>query len=286
MTSGRSTPMELHTPASLADVLERDYFPIPDGAKLYLNEYEWRMVIAALRASSIPGEESVVGELELIAYAHEREHEIRCDGKGNQFDADLIGLLADRLDKRLRASSVPGGARVASEVATELEYLRDVHKAAKRCLAVSNGSHEMFSRLSALSNVERKLCRYNDEWYAVSPAAPEAAPINAEARQVAQMVRASGKSAFYSASSATVTPDETGWLIERNTGSGYLWLEGWSTYPGTRWTPDASKAMRFCREQDAVEVWKLPGISYDAKVTGHSWVLGLGAPADGKADAT
>ena len=40
-----------HTPRSLADVLERDYFPMPDGAKLYLSEYEWRMVIDALRAA-------------------------------------------------------------------------------------------------------------------------------------------------------------------------------------------------------------------------------------------
>jgi hypothetical protein len=51
----------MHTPQSLADVLERDYFPMPSGstkpsakrygAKLYLAEHEWRMVIAALRAS-------------------------------------------------------------------------------------------------------------------------------------------------------------------------------------------------------------------------------------------
>jgi hypothetical protein len=51
----------MHTPQSLADVLERDYFPMPSGstkpsakrygAKLYLTEHEWRMVIAALRAS-------------------------------------------------------------------------------------------------------------------------------------------------------------------------------------------------------------------------------------------
>ena len=41
--------MTQHTHASLADVLEKDYFPMPDGAKLYLNEYEWRMVVEALR---------------------------------------------------------------------------------------------------------------------------------------------------------------------------------------------------------------------------------------------
>ena len=41
--------MTQHTPASLADVLERDYFPMPDGKNLYLNEYEWRMVVEALR---------------------------------------------------------------------------------------------------------------------------------------------------------------------------------------------------------------------------------------------
>ena len=41
----------MHTPQSLADVLERDYFPMPDGAKLYLAEHEWKMVITALRAS-------------------------------------------------------------------------------------------------------------------------------------------------------------------------------------------------------------------------------------------
>ena len=49
----------MHTPQSLADVLERDYFPMPDGAKLFLAEHEWRMVIAALRASppEAPGED-------------------------------------------------------------------------------------------------------------------------------------------------------------------------------------------------------------------------------------
>ena len=40
-----------HTPSSLADVLERDYFPMPYGKNLYLNEYECKMVIAALRAT-------------------------------------------------------------------------------------------------------------------------------------------------------------------------------------------------------------------------------------------
>src|SRR3990167_1178360 len=40
-----------YTPQDLADVLERDYFPMPNGKTLYLNEYEWKMVIAALRAS-------------------------------------------------------------------------------------------------------------------------------------------------------------------------------------------------------------------------------------------
>jgi hypothetical protein len=38
-----------HTPTSLADVLEKQYSPMQGGAKLYLSEYEWRMVIAALR---------------------------------------------------------------------------------------------------------------------------------------------------------------------------------------------------------------------------------------------
>jgi len=40
-----------HTPASLADVLEKQYFPKPGvgGKQLYLSEYEWRMVIGALR---------------------------------------------------------------------------------------------------------------------------------------------------------------------------------------------------------------------------------------------
>jgi hypothetical protein len=40
---------KLHTPASLADVLEKDYFPMPKGKSLYLTEYEWRMVVTALR---------------------------------------------------------------------------------------------------------------------------------------------------------------------------------------------------------------------------------------------
>lgn len=43
---------ERHTPASLADVLERDYFPMSGGKSLYLAEHEWRMVIAALRSES------------------------------------------------------------------------------------------------------------------------------------------------------------------------------------------------------------------------------------------
>ena len=46
-----------HTPASLADVLERDYFPMPEGAKLYLAEHEWRMVVNALRSASAPQSE-------------------------------------------------------------------------------------------------------------------------------------------------------------------------------------------------------------------------------------
>lgn len=50
---------EQHTPASLADVLERDYFPMPDGKNLYLNEYEWRMVVAALRSHEADDEVSI-----------------------------------------------------------------------------------------------------------------------------------------------------------------------------------------------------------------------------------
>jgi plasmid maintenance system antidote protein VapI len=43
---------------------ERDYFPMPKGAKLWLSEYEWRMVVDALRkasgspATSRPSEET------------------------------------------------------------------------------------------------------------------------------------------------------------------------------------------------------------------------------------
>ncbi len=40
-----------HTATSLADVLERDYFPMPEGKSLFLAEHEWRLVIGALRLS-------------------------------------------------------------------------------------------------------------------------------------------------------------------------------------------------------------------------------------------
>ena len=42
----------MHTPQSLADMLERDYFPpnSSQGKNLYLVYDEWRMVIDALRA--------------------------------------------------------------------------------------------------------------------------------------------------------------------------------------------------------------------------------------------
>ena len=42
----------------------------------------------------------VVGQKELVRSAREREHEMRC-GNGNQFDADMIGLLASELEKRI-----------------------------------------------------------------------------------------------------------------------------------------------------------------------------------------
>jgi hypothetical protein len=49
----------LHTPTSLADVLERDYFPMPTGKSLYLSEYEWKMVVAALRGCTGPNSEQL-----------------------------------------------------------------------------------------------------------------------------------------------------------------------------------------------------------------------------------
>lgn len=42
----------------------------------------------------------VVGQKELVRSAREREHEMRCEN-GNQFDADMIGLLASELEKRI-----------------------------------------------------------------------------------------------------------------------------------------------------------------------------------------
>lgn len=53
-----------HSPQSLADVLERDYFPTTSslGKNLYLSYDEWRMVIDALRAQRAEVE-SLEGEL-------------------------------------------------------------------------------------------------------------------------------------------------------------------------------------------------------------------------------
>lgn len=50
--SPHSYTAKQHTAASLADMLERDYFPQPGvgGKKLYLCEHEWRLVIDALRS--------------------------------------------------------------------------------------------------------------------------------------------------------------------------------------------------------------------------------------------
>ena len=41
----------LHTAASLADVLEKDY-ALSEGAQLFLSGHEWGLVVAALRAAT------------------------------------------------------------------------------------------------------------------------------------------------------------------------------------------------------------------------------------------
>ena len=44
-----------HTASSLADVLEKHYFPMLGGAQLYLSEHEWRLVLSALKnADAVP----------------------------------------------------------------------------------------------------------------------------------------------------------------------------------------------------------------------------------------
>ena len=58
MVSQHSNTANEHTPASLADMLEKDYFSKPGvgGKSLFLTEHEWLMVIHALRltATSVP----------------------------------------------------------------------------------------------------------------------------------------------------------------------------------------------------------------------------------------
>ena len=60
-----------HTAASLADVLEKDYFPMIGGAKLYLSEHEWRLIIAALRSDTAPSKQPCVVEATALRYARE-----------------------------------------------------------------------------------------------------------------------------------------------------------------------------------------------------------------------
>ena len=40
-----------YTAKELADMLVKDYFPMPRGASLYLSAHEWQMVVDALRSS-------------------------------------------------------------------------------------------------------------------------------------------------------------------------------------------------------------------------------------------
>lgn len=68
-------PRDGHTAASLADVLEKHYFPSDGlgglGAQIYLSEHEWWMVIAALR-SEVAQRAAVLKEgarLGAVAYA-------------------------------------------------------------------------------------------------------------------------------------------------------------------------------------------------------------------------
>jgi hypothetical protein len=100
----------MHTPQSLADVLERDYFPMPDGAKLYLAEHEWRMVIDALRASPPEAEGK-----DLIAYAaryswlrdksaNQYEHPIAVSQTRTEGGMNYVGpLLGKALDEAIDA---------------------------------------------------------------------------------------------------------------------------------------------------------------------------------------
>ena len=64
---------EKHTAASLADMIERDYFPMPRGKNLYLSEHEWTLVLKALRGGGPNGERNykdIAVSLRSISDAH------------------------------------------------------------------------------------------------------------------------------------------------------------------------------------------------------------------------
>lgn len=75
----------IHSPQSLADMLERDYFPTTSslGKNLYLAYDEWRMVIDALRAQRA----EAVAHLQMAA-----ELGYRCAEKGMNPQAMLAEL--------------------------------------------------------------------------------------------------------------------------------------------------------------------------------------------------
>ena len=86
----------MHTPQSLADVLERDYFPMPDGAKLYLAEHEWKMVITALRASPSEAVERDAARYRWLRNQHDAfwvrfraDDGLECDLFGHDLDAAI-----------------------------------------------------------------------------------------------------------------------------------------------------------------------------------------------------
>ena len=85
----------IHSPQSLADMLERDYFPTTSslGKNLYLAYDEWRMVIDALRAQRA----EAVPQEALVRWMEVMERHSTSDHDGESYNNDDAISAADEM---------------------------------------------------------------------------------------------------------------------------------------------------------------------------------------------
>ena len=152
MTGKPCGDAEQHTPSSLADVLERDYFPMPHGARLYLNEYEWRMVIAALRAA--PPITNV--EAQQVA--------------GAARPGKVEGGEVSRLERLIHGEPLPNTQPVASPAAasapSSIEYMEEVSELARYWANVDLGVATKKRRPTDCIHLAREVLRLSSSWSA------------------------------------------------------------------------------------------------------------------------